>query len=214
MLMSGKIRLLVALWMQGAFLSRNFRLHYFYNHIRAFPNMPNYLTSRVDLMEPGSPDYGTSVALERALQRGTLPVIRVDSRSLDKTLPMVFLLTLTRALDQVVHPRHTLRASRMVIHLRLTEGIEVEDSNKVSEAAPKSASDGAMKICAWNCRGLGSNVDAPTFPFLVHMVCLNYPDIFYLFETEFDVEKAFHRLYNLGYSNTLGVRQLWWFCKR
>ncbi|KAJ8435260.1 hypothetical protein Cgig2_025999 [Carnegiea gigantea] len=32
--------------------------HYFSNCILAFPNTPNYLASRVDLLEPGSLDYG------------------------------------------------------------------------------------------------------------------------------------------------------------
>ncbi|KAJ8446528.1 LOW QUALITY PROTEIN: hypothetical protein Cgig2_027490 [Carnegiea gigantea] len=37
---------------------RSLRCSYFSNRIRAFPNTPNYLTSRVDLLESGSPDYG------------------------------------------------------------------------------------------------------------------------------------------------------------
>ncbi|KAJ8435617.1 LOW QUALITY PROTEIN: hypothetical protein Cgig2_012271 [Carnegiea gigantea] len=42
---------------------RGYRRHYFSNHIRAFPNTPNYLTSRVDLLEPGSLDYGLVPAM-------------------------------------------------------------------------------------------------------------------------------------------------------
>ncbi|KAJ8427832.1 hypothetical protein Cgig2_030095 [Carnegiea gigantea] len=39
-------------------LVRGYYRHYFLNHIRAFPNTPNCLTSRVDLLEPGPLDYG------------------------------------------------------------------------------------------------------------------------------------------------------------
>ncbi|KAJ8450363.1 hypothetical protein Cgig2_004820 [Carnegiea gigantea] len=36
----------------------SYRSRYFPNRIRAFPSTPNFLTSRVDLLGPGSPDYG------------------------------------------------------------------------------------------------------------------------------------------------------------
>ncbi|KAJ8424794.1 LOW QUALITY PROTEIN: hypothetical protein Cgig2_001808 [Carnegiea gigantea] len=36
----------------------SYRWHCFSNCIRALQNTPNYLTSTVDLLEPGSPDYG------------------------------------------------------------------------------------------------------------------------------------------------------------
>ncbi|KAJ8430750.1 hypothetical protein Cgig2_009641 [Carnegiea gigantea] len=36
----------------------HYRSRYFSNRIRAFPNTPNFLTSRVDLLEPSSLDYG------------------------------------------------------------------------------------------------------------------------------------------------------------
>jgi len=39
----------------------SYRRQYFSNYIRAFPSTPNFLTSRVDLLEPGSPDYGLTL---------------------------------------------------------------------------------------------------------------------------------------------------------
>ena len=39
-------------------LVRSSQKRYFSNRIQVFPNTPNFLTSHVDLLDPGSPDYG------------------------------------------------------------------------------------------------------------------------------------------------------------
>ena len=82
---------------------------------------------------------------------------------------------------------------------------QVDDSKGVSEAAPKPASVGVIKIHAWNYKGLGSEADNPIVSFLVNMVHLYYPDVFCLFKTKANVKKVSTRLQVLGYPYTAGV---------
>ena len=62
-----------------------------------------------------------------------------------------------------------------------------------------------MRICAWNCRGLGSNVNDPTVSFLVNIVRLYQLEFLFLFETKTTVEKSTRRLHILEFPNSMGV---------
>jgi len=66
-------------------LVRSSQRRYFSNRIQVFPNTPNFLNSHVDLLNPGSPDYGP--ALVYGYGEGRLEGDSSSSSSDERTCP-------------------------------------------------------------------------------------------------------------------------------
>lgn len=63
-----------------------------------------------------------------------------------------------------------------------------------------------MKICSWNCRGLGGT-DSPKVPYLAFLVRSFGLDVVFLMETMLSVDSARQKLVSLPFAGFVGLVQ-------